>query len=169
MNADPMLNNTFLDGSIGKRDKIFYIVVLANLPKTNLHSGGNLDGGIEGPYTSRARSADEIRHGGHEQPVAGGLGVGDDEVDGEAVELLDVRAVERGVGDLGADEDAAVGALAAEARGRQAPDDAEVLPVLDVDGRVERRGDGLAGDGCRGRGERVDHRGGRDKGEEEGR
>lgn len=165
MNADPMLNNALYMTLLGSVTRSVASTCLETCRNTS-PLGGNLDRGIEGAYTSRARSADEVGHGGHEQPVAGGLGLGDGEVDGEAVELLDAGAVQRGVGDLRADVDGAVGALAADARGRQAPDDAEVLPVLDVDGRAERRGDGLAGGGGRGRAERADHRGGRGEGEE---
>lgn len=109
---------------------------------------------------------DEVGHGGDEQPVTGGLALGDGELDGEAVELLDGGAVEVGVADLGADVNGAVGAGAADGGRGQAPDDAEVLPVLNVDGRVQRHRDVVARRGRRGRAQRVDGRRGGGEGED---
>lgn len=92
--------------------------------------------GVEFTYT------DQIGDGSVELEVAGLEALGDGDVDGELAGLGDVVGEERGVGDALADVE-----LVADdgvVRG-QAPDDAEVVPVLDVDRRRQRRLDGRAG------------------------
>ncbi len=94
--------------------------------------------------------------------------LGNREINSETSELLDVGPVQRRVTDLCTDIYLPIGTFTAVTGGSQSPDNAKVLPVLYVDGRVQRHCDVLAGRHRRWRVELADHWRGRGEGQEAG-
>lgn len=145
------------------------------------------DGEVEVEALDRdgARGADQVGHGGKDLVVSGGEAGGDGQVLGEVAEgelvgagrygqRMPVRQgymmetkdlLSRRVGNLLSDA-VVVGAVVGD--GGDAPDDAVVDPVLDVDGRGHGGGDVAAGRGGLGAGDGVDVGGCRGEGGKSG-